>query len=172
MLSLNEVGGIVLKAGRGAGLPLGQAEDLAAVATYLLGISGKAKVITNALQEPISEPQIDWQDDRVVVQAGSASMIAPIIRDAFLMGYDSATLSDLSHVWLVGAALANDRIALQWDGLHLSRSDTEVLRPKTGPVSIPADDWDVWSALAAKTYVPESDASRLAGAGAGLTDND
>jgi hypothetical protein len=29
-----------------------------------------------------------------------------------------------------------------------------------------------WSALAAKLLVPESDASRISGAGAGLTDND
>jgi len=33
-------------------------------------------------------------------------------------------------------------------------------------------DWSEIGALAARTYVPASEQSRLAGAGAGLTDND
>lgn len=37
---------------------------------------------------------------------------------------------------------------------------------------IPDDTMTYWQALAAKTYVPETEQSRNAGAGAGLTDND
>jgi len=39
-------------------------------------------------------------------------------------------------------------------------------------ISISTKTWHSLQALAAKTYVPASEASRLAGAGAGLTDND
>jgi hypothetical protein len=39
-------------------------------------------------------------------------------------------------------------------------------------LSIEAGVIDAWKALAALTYVPETEQSRQAGAGAGLTDND
>ncbi len=42
----------------------------------------------------------------------------------------------------------------------------------TKDITARADVWERLSALAFKTYVPESEASRLAGAGAGLLDND
>jgi len=40
------------------------------------------------------------------------------------------------------------------------------------PVDIPDEMWEGLSAFAHRTYVPASEASRLNGAGAGLTDND
>ncbi len=40
------------------------------------------------------------------------------------------------------------------------------------PAAVGDAGWDDLTALAAKTYVPASDQSRLKGAGAGLTDND
>jgi len=41
-----------------------------------------------------------------------------------------------------------------------------------GPVDIADEIWEALSAFAHRTYVPASEASRLKGAGAGLTDND
>ena len=38
MLALNEVAGMAQKAARGAGFPVGQAEDLGRIAAYLAGI--------------------------------------------------------------------------------------------------------------------------------------
>lgn len=172
MLALNEVGGMVLKAARGAGIPLGQAEDLGRVATYLAGTGGKVSAITKALQEAQSPAHVAWDQDRLVVHAGNAALIAPIVRDAFAMGYDTAQISDLAHAPLIGAFLAESGVALRWDGPELTRSDTTVLPLKCAPVTIPAEDWAIWNDLAAKTYVPETETSRLAGAGAGLTDND
>ena len=172
MLSLNEVGSTVLKAARGAGIPLGQAEDLAKVATYLVGIGGDMGVITQALQEPLVDVQAKWEADRVQVTAGSAVLVGPVICDAFAMGYDCATFADPAHRRYIGTALAAADVSLTWDDLTIRRSDTGVLKPKGGPVTVPQSDWDIWLGLAAKTYVPESETSRLAGAGAGLTDND
>lgn len=43
---------------------------------------------------------------------------------------------------------------------------------QVGPVEVAAQVWQVLTGCAARTYVPASAASRAAGAGAGLSDND
>lgn len=172
MLALNEIGGMVQKAARGAGIPLGQAEDLGRVAIYMASTSGDISAVTAALEEPPATVDMNWANDAVTITSGHAALIGPIIRDAFAMGYDTAVLADLRHAPLVGAFMAECGVALRWDGRVLTRSDTTVLGLRCTPVDIPAPDWAIWSAHAAKTYVPDSEASRLAGAGAGLTDND
>jgi len=65
-----------------------------------------------------------------------------------------------------------DTGADQFRGLALSyfqASQTYPLKPR---IALPADLETHLQTLAAKTYVPATEASRLAGAGAGLTDND
>ena len=52
----------------------------------------------------------------------------------------------------------------------MSPSDTT--GPMPARLTLPAPLADKMMALAARTYVPETEASRLSGAGAGLTDND
>ncbi|MBK1869772.1 DUF3726 domain-containing protein [Aestuariivirga sp. YIM B02566] len=54
----------------------------------------------------------------------------------------------------------------------LPRGLDQASPPKTGGVTIPDELWRRFTALAALTYVPASEHSRLAGAGAGLSDND
>ena len=171
-LALNEIGGMAQKAARGACIPLGQAEDLGRVAIYLASTGADIRPITRALEEPYTPLALEWGADAVIAQSGQAALVAPAIRDAFAMGYDAARLADPSHAPLVGAFLAEGGVALRWDGLELTRSDTTVLPGTCMPVEIPDADWSVWARYAANTYVPETDASRLAGAGAGLTDND
>jgi hypothetical protein len=57
-------------------------------------------------------------------------------------------------------------------GLALSYFQMATARPAIGRIFM-SDAFNAYlSTLAAKTYVPASEASRLAGAGAGLTDND
>ena len=172
MWALNEVETLVKKAARGAGVPVGQAEDLGRVTAFLAGTGGSAASVTAALQDPICPTDARWQDNQVTVIAGPAALIGPIIRDAFAMGCTTAVLANIAHAPLVSAFLAQSGIAQKWDGKTVTESDTTVLKPTTKPVTIPADDWQVWNGLAAKTYVPETKASRVSGAGAGLTDND
>jgi len=57
-------------------------------------------------------------------------------------------------------------------GLALSYFQTATARTATGRIGMSDGLNAHLNTLAAKTYVPASDASRLAGAGAGLTDND
>ncbi|MEJ8562052.1 DUF3726 domain-containing protein [Yoonia sp. GPGPB17] len=172
MKSLNEVAGMVQKAARGAGFPVGQAEDLGRIAAFLAGTGGSIAPVTAALQEPVSAVDVRWQDDRIEVAQGPAILIGPIVRDAFAMGCTTAVLADTAHAPLVSACLAQSGIAQKWDGCTVTPSDTTVLKPACKAVTIPTDDWQIWQGLAAKTYVPETASSRLAGAGAGLTDND
>lgn len=172
MRALNEVAGMVQKAARGAGIPVGQAEDLGRVAAYLAATGTSVQPVTAALQETIDPVDVRWANDAIEVQQGAAALIGPIIRDAFAMGCTTAELADVTHAPLVGAFLAENGVAQKWDGATVTLSDTTVLPAKCGPVNIAAADWDIWSSLAARTYVPETEASRLAGAGAGLTDND
>ena len=47
-----------------------------------------------------------------------------------------------------------------------------ILRPRTGAGTVGHDEWNALDRYASRTYVPASEASRLAGAGAGLSDND
>lgn len=170
--ALNEIGGMAQKAARGACIPLGHAEDLGRVAIYLASTSGDVSPITRALEEAYAPLSLDWSDDVVTVQSGQAALVGPSLRDAFAMGYDTAQLADPTHAPLVGAFLAEGGVALRWDGLKLMRSDTTVLPGICNPVEVADADWSVWARFAAHTYVPETDASRLSGAGAGLTDND
>lgn len=172
MRALNEVSSIVQKAARGAGFPVGQAEDLGRIAAYLAGTGGSVAPVTAALQEPVRPVDVRWQDDQVEVVEGPAALIGPIIRDAFAMGCTTTALADIAHAPLVSAFLAQSGIAQKWDGKIVTQSDTTVLKPTCKAVAIPDGDWQVWSELSAKTYVPETEASRSAGAGADLTDND
>jgi hypothetical protein len=172
MLALNEVGAMAAKAARGAGIPLGQAEDIARVAIYLAATSGNISAITKALTETAEPVDLLWSSDVLRVKSGPAALIGPIIRDAFAMGYDKAELGTVAHAPFVGACLAQSGAALIWEGCKLTRSDTTVLPASCKAVTIPAADWDIWGGLAALTYVPDTDASRLSGAGAGLNDND
>lgn len=79
------------------------------------------------------------------------------------------------HVALVPDGLASVIGSEIGGSLRLSltnRVAKAVDNPSTSGIEVSKDAWDLISELAQKTYVPETEASRLAGAGAGLTDND
>ena len=172
MLALNEIAGMAQKAARGAGFPVGQAEDLGRIAAYLASTGASVAPITEALQEGPSAVDVRWTKESVEVQTGPAALVGPIVRDAFAMGCTRAVLADLGHAPLVSAFLAENGVAQEWNGAQVTASDTTVLKATCQPATIPKDDWQVWAGFAAKTYVPETEASRMEGAGAGLTDND
>ncbi len=172
MWALSEVGAMVQKAARGAGIPLGQAEDLGRVAVYLTGTGGDVSLITEALKEPLSKIDVRWGDECIDVRSGPASLIGPVVRDAFQMGIDKAELVHSGHAPLILAFLSQSGLSASLTDRVLKRNDAISGKVPKGPVTIPDNDWAAWAALAAHTYVPESDASRVAGAGAGLTDND
>lgn len=171
--SHNEIAGMVQKAARGAGAPPGQAEDLARVAVYLVRTGQALDCVANAVAEPFGPIDVQWDSDCIKVKSGPAIMVAPVVRDAFLSGVNNARLDNPKQTTLIGATLAEAGIMVASQGGDLARS-IEAPPPASlsGPVDVPDGLWSIFSDFAAKTYVPETDASRNAGAGAGLTDND
>jgi len=159
------------RAARGAGYPIGQAEDLGATAAYLAGIRADVAPITQALQEDPTPLAVTWEGKTAIITAGATIFTAPMACDAVAMGGE-VTLADISQAPLISAMLCTRGLTPWWEGTLLREGDCEILPVKPGPVDIPDADWQIWKALAARTYVPESAASRAAGAGAGLTDND
>jgi len=139
--SLNEIQGLVLKAARGAGAPLGIAEDLSESVPFALA--------SNAL-ETIAD----------ILSAGNLTpLLADIAAiDAGLCGHDAPPLP------ATGASL--------YAALAASRGLTALPQAITNAHPVKDRLWARLQKLAARTYVPASQASRATGAGAGLTDND
>lgn len=146
MRSANEIAGMVLKAARGAGMPLGSAERLARAAPALVE-KGALDQITPLFELPF---------DRAVYENGTVSGGHPL--------QAAITWCDLKAAGL--------EVDLRTE---VSKPLLAALYDKNAPVGPFEVDDAIWSLLAryaARTLVPETEVSRLAGAGAGLTDND
>lgn len=154
--SANEIEGLVLKAARGGGLPLGHAEDLASAAAYL-DLDGLTEC---------------------PVKTGAA-LALPLALDAIMLGKGPQEVPCEAVVMTAYAKAAEAVMGrtLKWQETR----DGVVIEAFTAPCGAPdpLGRRDVPEALlthleelAAKTLVPETEASREAGAGAGLTDND
>lgn len=174
--SSNELKSLMTKAAMGAGLSHGIAIEVASGALNL-GPEGPP-----ALIEGLANKSCDW----CVVKFG------PSLFDIAMIKVGNGGLpqwrTELGHID-APALLRGMAITARRD-YHLN-SEIDIIDGKTaitfsmiaqpcqntGPVTdttIDVDDVDfkALSALAHKTYVPASDASRLKGAGAGLNDND
>ncbi len=175
--SINEISGMVLKAGRGAGLPLGHCEDLALAAGYMAKTDPLSlDILPRALKAPFAAPRVDFQADITIVNGEQAVMVAPIVVDVLRAGHSVVSLADIDHPQIIFALCAACQIGVmhEFSGtkLTLSRSGEAAAPPSPSPATIAQSVWDALDALAQNTYVPATEASRLAGAGAGLTDND
>ncbi len=146
MRSGNEISGMVLKAARGAGMPLGCAEDLARIAP-LLAKDNTLSLIVGLLNVPF---------DRPVLEEGSLRRGHPV-------------LTAIASLDLAAAGI-EARVEDEIDA-SLAQMMRQVEIP-TGPFDVDTAVWDRLNVFAAKMLVPETEASRLAAAGAGLTDND
>lgn len=154
----NEIETLVLKAARGGGIPTGHAEDLAAAAPFL--------DLDLMRQCPCKD--------------GGAIMIVPRAIDLVAAGQGPQSVVAEKNVIeaYVAAAQLQFGQTLVWqetaDGAvfeHFDPTPPELDAP-LGRRAIP----DVLLAhlkdMGAKLLVPETEASRAGGAGAGLTDND
>ena len=164
MRSLNEISGMVLKAARGAGVPLGHCEDLAAAAGYIAATDpGALGVFATILGASHDVPTCTSHGDTTTISTGSVAM--------------AGRLCNVSAPTLVFALFAVRRCAVahRFDGTDLIVTKTPGAAPPApivGPAVVSGQLWQILADFAAKTYVPASEVSRMAGAGAGLTDND
>ena len=207
--SLNEIEMTLLKAARGAGRPMGVAEDLARAGVWLcrLGCNGVSIAIDTLEASERQELAIEYAGRESRLREGEAMQVVLALIDFALSEQEQVvrlpTGLPVPQI-LIGAA---GQFSSQY-GLSFSvvfGKATEVLISPDGVSVIPLDlpmetvvsirtlstvgdsaihqfinhrpivDAVTWSraeALAALTYVPASEQSRVGGAGAGLTDND
>ena len=177
MRALNEIGGMVLKAGRGAGVPLGHCEDLSRAAIYLAATDAAAfDCVPRSLVGPFPAADVLITGDTAVVQNARAVMAGPVAVDCLRAGLATVRLEQIDEPMVIFALCAAMGVGVthRFDAgdLILAPDATTPAPAPVGPVTIAQAAWDVLNDLAARTYVPATEASRLAGAGAGLTDND
>jgi len=144
--SHNEIATMATKAARGAGAPLGHA-------------------------------QLDQQNtgNGMVMNAAQAVIAAPIAIDMVKAGANTVQLRDIDAPALVSAycRLAGGvTCKIEDDYCTISGADVDAFAFSARACEFSDEVWEFLAALAAKTYVPATEESRLAGAGAGLTDND
>jgi hypothetical protein len=167
-ISSNELQMAILKACRGVGLPVAQAQEVAAAITIT---PWALKQLLTYLAQPVTHAHFDFS-------TGVEVQNAYILRD-FSACADAARLG-VSPVLLRGVALCDVTQALAlYRGVSAESQGGDVLVtvdeqvvPQPVRCEVEVIDWQNLSKYAALTYVPETDSSRLAGAGAGLTDND
>ncbi|WP_293449105.1 DUF3726 domain-containing protein [Planktotalea sp.] len=146
MRSANEIAGMVLKAARGAGMPLGCAEELSRAAPNLAARDALA-IVPKLLALDFAAPA--YVENAI---SGGHPVHAIIAWRDFCASGLEVRLETAVPPDLLGAM--------------------QTATPQAGPFDIAPDIWDKLQSFAERTFVPETDASRLAGAGAGLTDND
>jgi hypothetical protein len=171
---------LVLKAARGAGLPLGHCEDLANA--MKIAPSPVWEVLPDALGGEFALAVPDEIDGRLVYEISRIAIDGPSAIDAALSGQEvylgrldvPLLLVMLCHV-AEEAVEQGFEYTFDEDGgvlLRLSGRAPDRTTMQDGRADIPENVFGFLNILAAKTYVPESEASRVSGAGAGLTDND
>ncbi len=169
--SRNEIAGMALKAARGAGVPLGHAEDFARAVDFMA--ESEMLLLSNALSGPFDVAVTESP----LIFSGPTIMVAPMAIDAIAAGEQSVALQGAHPEALLNAYFHYARQAYGLcvnfsDGVVMQSSDLKVIDMPAEAINVPDTIWQQWNDLAGNTYVPETEASRLSGAGAGLTDND
>ncbi|MEM6896531.1 MAG: hypothetical protein AAF576_04080 [Pseudomonadota bacterium] len=171
-LTRAELFAVLLRAARGAGVPLGHAEDLA----HAVSDHGDANAITaasRALNQGWAPPLFEQYEGLIFANARAIAAL-PIALDALQSGLPWVKLLDLDEAALAPAYL--DHAAASQAGEFVMEDDMIVpgprvsKRPKDRP-EVSAACWGTLTQHAARTYVPATDTSRQ-GAGAGSIDND
>ena len=180
-MSVAEVQALLLKAGIGSGLPLGHAQDLSALSHLLMSDPHLLGMAAAALDGPQHIPVIEGTDAHVVIEQAKVLMAGPMIIDRLIAGAQRVVVQNLDWPLLLWPYLVNAeavygvKFALNKGDrgvVMISLSDRAELDPIGEPQPVPDLVHDKLQQFAAKTYVPASEASRNAGAGAGLSDND
>ena len=167
-VSSNELQMAVLKACRGIGLPIAQAQDVAAA------VAASPQAIPDFLKylsQPLQGADFDFSDGLEVKNANILRDFA-VCADAALHGVSSVIIYEVGQCDLI-KALARYRgvnVSIKSNDLIISKGIKSKLIFER--CTLDAKDWTAIGDYAALTYVPETDQSRIDGAGAGLNDND
>ena len=162
IVSLNEIQSTCYRAALGIGLSHGLAEDASSVAACLVaagpgGLAIMLRALLFADSHRVAAPVFTKSNGTYVARHAvlPALMAGPVVAD--LKRAEPNVAVDLS--------LADEPAVIA----------AFLAPPQDLPaaaIAVPEDLWQALTALAARTYVPRSETSRLMGAGAGLRDND
>lgn len=170
--SANELGGLAQKAARGAGFPPRQAELFGAAAVLHLASGGDAGALEQALADPQDSPilRLPLLTEDIL---RALTLTGPEVTLTLQPGDEALALS---YTQLLHVCVERAEIEQAPDGLPrlTVRADLNTAARPDLPARIDApEDLVAWlGQLAAETFVPPSEASRSAGAGAGNIDND
>ncbi len=163
--SANEVMTLASKAARGAGAPPAQAAAFGRAAERHL-IAGRAPSdLTTALEQLPEGPVLDLPlaIARIIESSSGETASGEIEAQGFadlLLSYAE------SQLYAINAVKSGDMVKL-----NLTFTEPNLV-PAVARVALPDDMAQYMQSLASRILVPESEASRSAGAGSGLTDND
>ena len=166
--SSNELQVLVLKACRGINLPISQAQEVS------LAIAASPKAIPNFLKYLSLTHQKAEFDFTNGLEIKNANILRDfsVCADAAQQGVDEIVVRDVKVSELI-LALANYR------GMKVDVRSNDLLiskhveyKKKFDRHNLDSRYLSMLNKYAALTYVPETDQSRLDGAGAGLNDND
>lgn len=189
--SLNEYEALCKKAARGSGMHWGQSEEVGKAARFL-GAYGldEGTLVLRAIETfgpqnalwlgpALCDEGCAFEEPLVIKGIEAQALMLPFLH---MMIFDQNV--SLSITWdRFDAIVSSEGIfCILRDGLYqsgpqdisISRfygSQHDVLRMQSR-VNIPRDIFDRLNSFAQKTYAPATEVSRLAGAGAGLNDND
>jgi len=178
--SVAEVQTLLLKAGIGAKLPLGHAQDFAGMSALLMSDPKLFAMAAAALEGPHYSVRSEGTVEHMVIDDACIAMAAPAMTDAFVCGAARVVLHDLDWPQLLWPVLVRAE-QIYGIGFEISRPDARTvmvsgalqgLKPLGEPQPVPLEPLAQLEKLAAKTFVPSTAASRQSGAGAGLQDND
>lgn len=152
---------LAAKAARGAGAPPAQAEQFGAAALLHLLRGRGVAVLDAALSALPGGPILSYPLE--------IARIAEQAQEGIAKGQMACAQDSLARSY---AESAPWQASLSEDGILTINLSKPAKRCAITRVDLPEPVYQRWSALAAHLLVPESAASRLSGAGAGLSDND
>lgn len=182
--SRNEASALITKAAVGAGFPWALAQEISkAFSTIAQPTSSEWQALIDALVAPTEGMIFTTHAGLLQIENARICSAGPAVVDWLVAGMQRAELLELDCPVLLDAFLragqaeygyafmteTNENGVVQ---VTAKRNENPSISQSLPRIIFPQETYDALIGLAARTYVPESDASRLSGAGAGLTDND
>ena len=167
-VSSNELQNTVLKACRGVGLPIAQAQEVAAA------VAASPQAIPDLLRhlnDPLKKADFDFANG-LKVKNTSILRDFSVCADAELYGTFPVIIHDIDKCELITALAKYRGVTVNIKSNDLSISAGTMSQLSFERCNLNIEEWTAIGKYAALTYVPETDQSRLDGAGAGLSDND
>lgn len=162
IVTVNEIESTCTRAALGVGLPQGLAEDAGRIAVKLVcrhddGLEIMLRALRSVDDHPVEGPAFIRKDDGWV--ASRPSLPALVAAPAAM------------ELCLAEPGVSVGLGAIDEPAILAACGDDEP-QPPDEPIAADEATWSAIIRLAARTYVPATETSRVTGAGAGLTDND